>query len=123
MAWTYLLECRDGSFYVGSTVNLEKRIGEHQAGFGAQYTLHRLPVKLVWAGQFERVEDAYTFERQVQGWNRRKRIALIEERWSDLPALASRTRPRVAGSIGFETRPPSAGAPQPTGRGAAGDAS
>jgi putative endonuclease len=92
MAWVYILECADGSFYVGSTVDLDRRIGQHNAGEGAACTRRRgrRPVKLVWAADFARVDEAHAFEKMVQGWCRKKRIALIEGRWADLPALASR---------------------------------
>ncbi len=92
MSWAYLLECADGSFYVGSTVDLDRRIGEHNEGLGAAYTARsgRRPVTLVWSADFARVDEAFAFEKMVQGWNRKKRIALIEGRWEDLPALASR---------------------------------
>ena len=88
MAWTYILECSDGSFYVGSTVHLERRVWEHQEGLGATYTRRRRPVRLVWAADFARVDEAYFYEKQIQGWSRAKRIALIEGREDDLPALA-----------------------------------
>ena len=83
MPWTYILECADGSLYVGSTVDLERRLGEHQAGSGSRYTARRdrLPVRLVWAGEFDRIDDAFWFEKQVQGWSRAKRLALIAGRW------------------------------------------
>jgi putative endonuclease len=92
MAWAYILECADGSFYVGSTVDLDGRVSQHNDGLGAAYTRRpgRRPVKLVWAADFARVDEAFAFEKMVQGWNRRKRIALIEGRWQDLPGLASR---------------------------------
>ena len=90
MAWVYLLECADASFYVGSTTDLERRVSQHQQGEGAAYTRRRRPVRLVWAGEFTRIDEAFRFEKQVQGWSRRKRIALIEGRWNDLPGLASR---------------------------------
>jgi putative endonuclease len=92
MAWAYILECADGSYYVGSTVDLDRRVGQHQAGEGSAYTKRRgrLPVTLVWAADFARVDEAFAFEKMVQGWNRKKRTALIEGRWQDLPALASR---------------------------------
>ncbi|MGZ4455779.1 MAG: GIY-YIG nuclease family protein [Nocardioides sp.] len=109
MAWTYLLECADGSFYVGSTIDLDRRLGQHAAGEGAAYTRprRRRPVRLRWCGQFERVEEAFRFEKQVQGWSRAKRIALIESRWHDLPELASRpvrtsTSTTPVGPPGFE---------------------
>ncbi|MXG91367.1 GIY-YIG nuclease family protein [Nocardioides flavescens] len=90
MAWTYILGCADGSFYVGSTVDLERRMGQHNDGTGAAYTRRRRPMVLWWCADFARVDEAFAFEKMVQGWNRRKRIALIEGRWEDLPALASR---------------------------------
>jgi putative endonuclease len=96
MAWVYILECSDGSFYVGSTVDLEGRVSQHQSGDGATYTRRRRPVRLAWAADFARVDEAFAFEKRVQGWGRAKRIALIEGRWSDLPALArGRNRPPV----------------------------
>jgi putative endonuclease len=88
MAWVYILKCSDDTFYVGSTVDLERRLFQHREGLGAVYTARRRPVELVWAGEFERVSEAFAFEKQVQGWRRDKRIALIEERWDDLPELA-----------------------------------
>ena len=94
MPWTYILECADGSLYVGSTTDLERRVSEHNLGLGAAYTRvrRRRPVRLAWAGEFDRVEDAFRFEKQVQGWSRVKRVALIEGRFDDLPDLASRPR-------------------------------
>ncbi len=91
MAWTYILECADGSYYVGSTVDLQGRVWQHQNGEGAAYTRHRLPVTLVWSAQFDRVDQAFAFEKRVQGWSRRKRQALIEGRYDDLPELSSRS--------------------------------
>ena len=40
----YIVECSDGSFYTGSTINLEKRLWEHNNGLGAKYTKSRIPV-------------------------------------------------------------------------------
>lgn len=89
MPWTYILTCSDGSYYVGSTWDLERRLGEHNEGLGAEYTKRRRPVTLAWAGEFGRIDEAYVFEKQVQGWRRDKRRALIEGRLEDLPALAA----------------------------------
>ena len=77
-AYMYILECADGSYYTGSTLNLRKRLWEHENGEGAAYTKKRLPVNLVYAEPFERVDDAFCREKQVQGWSRRKKRALIE---------------------------------------------
>lgn len=78
--FVYILECSDGSYYTGSTNNLERRLNEHQNSQGANYTKNRLPVKLVYFEEFERVEDAFHREKQIQGWSRRKKKALIENR-------------------------------------------
>ena len=96
MPWTYILKCADGSLYVGSTIDLERRLFEHQTGEGSRYTRRkdRQPVQLVWSGFFERIDDAFWFEKQVQGWSRAKRLALIEDRWQDLPDLSRRPRAR-----------------------------
>ena len=79
MPHMYILECADGSYYTGSTGNLEVRLWEHQNGLGARHTAKRLPVKLVYCEFYARVEDAFHREKQVQGWSRLKKQALIEE--------------------------------------------
>ena len=91
MGWVYLLECADGTFYCGSTTDLDLRLWQHNEGLGAAYTRKRLPVTLVWAAQFERIDEAFAFEKRVQGWGRAKRLALIEGRYEDLPRLSSRS--------------------------------
>ena len=88
MAWVYMLRCRDGSFYVGSTTDLAARLHQHQIGHGAAYTRRRLPVELVWSHETEKVSEAFGLEKQIQNWGRGKRIALMEGRLDDLPALA-----------------------------------
>ena len=87
MAWTYILECADGSYYVGSTWDLDRRLSEHNLGLGAAYTRKRRPVRVVWSAEFERIADAY-YEKQVQNWSRSKRKALVDGRFEDLPGLA-----------------------------------
>ena len=91
MAWTYILQCSDGSYYVGSTNDLERRLSEHQQGLAAQYTKRRRPVKLVYSAEFDNVEQAYRWEKQLQGWSRAKREALIRGEFYKLPALAKKT--------------------------------
>ena len=88
MAWVYILECGDRSYYVGSTTDLGARLYQHQMGEGAMYTRHRRPVTLLWSMEFSTVVDAFAFEKQVQNWSRAKRQALIDGRFDDLPALA-----------------------------------
>lgn len=90
MPWVYILECADGSFYVGSARDVHSRVEQHQLGLGAAYTRRpgRRPVRLAWATEFPNVGEAFQAEKQIQGWSRAKRIALIEGRLADLPALA-----------------------------------
>jgi putative endonuclease len=90
-AYAYIVRCSDGSYYVGSTVNLEERVRQHNDPLlGAAYTRKRRPVMLVWAGEFAAIAEAFTFEKQVQGWSRRKREALIRGDFDALPALSRR---------------------------------
>jgi len=90
MAWMHILKCGDGSYYVGSTKNLDLRIAQHQSGRGARYTSGRLPVDLVYGEEYDRVADAYYREKQVQNWGRAKREALIDGKPELLPALAKK---------------------------------
>ena len=78
MPHMYMLLCGDNSFYVGSTWNLEARLETHAAGLGSEYTRRRLPVKLVYSEEYERVDEAFRREKQVQGWSRAKRQSLID---------------------------------------------
>ena len=67
MPFMYILECNDGTYYTGSARNLDVRLYQHQNGEGANYTRSRLPVKLVFCEHYDRIEDAYYREKQVQG--------------------------------------------------------
>ena len=78
MPYMYILECCDGTCYTGSTKNMERRLAEHNAGIGANYTAKRLPVKLVFCQEFHRIDDAYYREKQVQNWSHAKKVALIQ---------------------------------------------
>jgi putative endonuclease len=75
----YILECCDGSYYTGSTKNLEKRFAQHQSGKGSKYVRSRLPIKLVYCEKYERFTDAFHREKEVQGWSHRKKEALIKK--------------------------------------------
>src|SRR5438477_12737289 len=88
-AWLYILRCAEGSYYVGTTRDsLEKRIAEHQAGTLGGYTSRRRPVTLVFSQHFDRIEDAIAAERQIKGWRREKKEALIRGDYAALPGLA-----------------------------------
>jgi len=91
MPFVYILRCADHSFYVGSTWDLERRVGEHNLGLGAAYTRRRRPVELVWSAWCDRVDEAYAVEKQIQGWSRAKRQALVDGRTELLPGLSSRS--------------------------------
>lgn len=80
----YILECSDRSLYVGSTRDLERRLAQHGEGEGSLYTRSRLPVLLLYFEEFDRVEDAFRREKQVQGWGRAKRLALVKGQYSRL---------------------------------------
>ncbi len=73
--YMYILECSDGSYYTGSTKCLELRIQQHQNGEGANYTKRRLPVNLVYYEEFQRIDKAFYREKQIQGWNRKKKAS------------------------------------------------
>ena len=82
----YILKCADDTLYVGSTTDLQARVWQHNEGVGASYTRHRRPVELVYSEEFSSVREAYRREKQVQGWSRAKRDALIAGRFDLLRA-------------------------------------
>ncbi len=86
-----MLRCADGSYYIGSTrKSLEERLAEHNAGTLVGYTAARRPVVLVWSQEFEDAQDAIGVERQIKGWSRANKEALIEGDFEALRRLASR---------------------------------
>ena len=86
--WMYILECSDGSFYTGSTNDLDYRLFQHRNGEGPNYTRKRLPIKLVYCEEFNRIDEAFEREKQVQGWSRAKKMALILGKFEKLAALS-----------------------------------
>ncbi|HET7431567.1 MAG TPA: GIY-YIG nuclease family protein [Nocardioides sp.] len=95
MAWVYILQCSDGSYYVGSTTDLARRVWQHEKGEGAAYTRRRRPVRLAWAVEMPRIDEAFAFEKRLQGWGRAKRAALVEGRLDELPLLSGRSTAAV----------------------------
>ena len=92
-AFTYMLLCADGSFYVGSAAgdDLERRISEHNAGkHPGSYTFTRRPVRIVWSEHFDRITDAIAAERQLKGWSRAKKEALARGDWERVCSAARR---------------------------------
>ena len=91
MPHTYLVRCSNGSYYAGSTWDVQARVSQHNSpDFGAAYTRRRQPVELVWSCEFDSIADAFAFEKRIQGWSRAKRDALIRGDWDSLPALSRR---------------------------------
>jgi putative endonuclease len=84
----YILRCADGTYYTGSTIDLQRRLEQHKNGEGANHTKKRLPVELVYFEEFERIDTAFNREKQVQKWSRIKKEALIENKRESLPSLS-----------------------------------
>ena len=82
------MECADGSYYTGSTNNLNLRLMEHQGGMGSNFTKKRLPVKLVYSESFDNIKKAFLREKQIQRCSRKKKSALIR---GDMASASSAT--------------------------------
>jgi putative endonuclease len=91
-AFVYMLQCADGSYYVGIATgdDLWKRITEHETGAYPGYTSTRRPVQLVWSEHFDRITDAIAVERKIKGWSRVKKQALIKGDWRAISAFSKR---------------------------------
>ncbi len=101
--YMYILECADGSYYTGSTKNLELRLAQHQNGEGANHTKKHLPVKLVYFEEFNRIDEAFYREKQVQRWRREKKEALINGQHDRLPELAKNYAQRASTSSALDS--------------------
>lgn len=86
--YVYILECSDSSYYIGVTNNLERRISEHNLGEGGQYTKRRRPVSLVYSSDFLDPLSAIEAEKQLKGWTKAKKKALIQNDIELLKALS-----------------------------------
>lgn len=101
--YVYILECSDGSYYTGSTIDIGKRFNEHQNGLGANHTKKRLPVALVYLEEFKRIDEAFLREKQIQGWSRAKKVALIRQQKEKLPELSMAYRDKVTSRTSVTT--------------------
>ncbi|WP_031425069.1 GIY-YIG nuclease family protein [Flavimarina sp. Hel_I_48] len=88
--YTYILLCSDGSYYTGSTKYLSLRVKQHQDGEGARHTAKHLPVQLLYYEEYDRIDHAFYREKQIQGWSRKKKEALINGDYDLLPELAKK---------------------------------
>ena len=106
MPYMYILECADGSYDTGSTWDLERRLWEHQNGLGANHTAKRLPVTLLYREECERIEDAYTREKQIQGWSRKKKQALMAGDMNQIHRLVECRNESHWRNVGFDSALP-----------------
>src|ERR1700741_319734 len=90
--YVYMLRCSDGSYYVGSATgdDLSPRVDQHNAGTYPGYTFSRRPVVLVWSEYFDRITDGVAVERQIKGWSRAKKEALMSADWTQIHRLSRR---------------------------------
>ena len=86
--WAYVLRCADGSYYTGHTDDLTARIGAHQSGVIDGYTQRRRSVTLAWSQEFPTRDEAFEAERQIKGWSRTKKEALIRGDWHAIQILS-----------------------------------
>jgi len=93
MFWVYILKCAYNSYYTGHTDNLENRLMQHHhKTYLTCFTATRLPVQLVFSQEFSSREEALASERQIKGWSRKKKEALIEGNWKTLSVYAKRQK-------------------------------
>lgn len=76
--YTYIVRCKDNSFYIGWTNNLEKRIKAHNEGKGAKYTKPRRPVKLVYYEIFSTKQEAMSREYHLKKLSHKEKEKLIK---------------------------------------------
>ncbi|MBL4651641.1 MAG: GIY-YIG nuclease family protein [Flavobacteriales bacterium] len=87
--FVYIIVCADKSYYTGITSDLQRRINEHNEGTNKiSYTSSRLPVELIWYQSFNDPDNAISKEKQIKGWSRKKKEALINKDWDKLPRLS-----------------------------------
>ena len=79
-AYTYIVECADGSLYTGWTYDLNKRMESHNSGRGAKYTRSRLPVRLVYYEIMRNKVEATRREYAIKHLTRRDKLMLVESK-------------------------------------------
>lgn len=87
--YVYILKCADDSLYTGITSNLDERWMQHQEGYYKNcYTFKRRPLQLQYHLEFRDVIQAILFEKQVKGWTKSKKLALINNDFDKIQLLA-----------------------------------
>ena len=79
ICYCYIVECADGTYYTGWTVNPEKRLAVHNKGKGARYTRTRCPVKLVYVEELPDRKTAMKREVAIKRMERERKKRLIKE--------------------------------------------
>jgi putative endonuclease len=87
-AWVYIVQCSDGSYYTGCSTDLRQRLEQHNDGTFPGYTAKRRPVVLKWYGETNDINSAIAAKRQIKGWSRAKKEALIRGDWGALHELS-----------------------------------
>lgn len=75
--YVYVLRCSNGSFYTGYTIDVKRRLAEHQSGVGSRYTRSRLPVELVYHEKYRTKSLALKREITIKRFSRAMKIRLI----------------------------------------------
>jgi len=96
--YVYIVKCSDDSYYTGVTNNPDRRMAEHNEGHHPKsYTFSRRPVELLFCQKFGDINQAIAFEKQVKGWSRKKKEAIIANEWQKLPELSKNRINRKGG--------------------------
>jgi putative endonuclease len=94
--FVYMVLCRDKTLYSGVTNDVDRRVAEHNYGIDPGcFTFTRRPVRLMWSSDFKDIDDAIRFEKQLKGWSRKKKRALILGDWDAIKRISREFRPRT----------------------------
>ena len=96
----YMVQCRDGSFYVGIAIDVDERVKRHNWGVGPGYTAKRRPVELIWSECCGSCEAARQREKEIKGWSRTKKFELVKQWQRVNPSLASQAQGKGESSNG-----------------------
>lgn len=85
MYFVYIIQCKDGSLYTGTTNDIERRFSQHKNKKGGHYTASHEVKKVIYTEKFENKSEALKREIQFKGWKRDKKLAFIESKTLSLP--------------------------------------
>jgi putative endonuclease len=77
----YIIECEDGTYYTGTTNNVERRWQEHLEGTGSDYTRKHRPKEIVFVKEYQSIDIAREVESRVKKWSQEKKRKLISGEW------------------------------------------